>query len=337
MRATIEATPNIALVKYWGKRDANLILPTNSSISATMDFTLTTRTTVVFGDFAQDAVWLNGKKADEKTLKTASNVLDLIRKKAGLTHNAHVASVNEFPTAAGFASSAAGMAALTVAACEAAGLNLSPKDQSIIARHGSGSATRSLQGGFVEWHAGSKKDGSDSYAEQLFDETHWPELRNVIAITAPEKKKVSSRAGMSQTVKTSPLYKARLSELPNTLDTVRAALQQKNAPLLYEAIMREALNMHAVMLDTWPPILYLNDASKNIIHAILNYNADDPKAGYTFDAGPNAHVYCEQKNANEVEKLLLETEGVQKTLTCKVGSGPRKSQHHLLNEDGTQP
>ncbi|MDP2717297.1 MAG: diphosphomevalonate decarboxylase, partial [Candidatus Micrarchaeota archaeon] len=288
MRATIEATPNIAFVKYWGKRDDRLFLPQNSSISATMDHTLTTRTSVVFGDFKSDRMFLDGEEADEKTLRTVQRILDLCRQKAGTTDKAHVASVNEFPTAAGFASSAAGMAALTVAACKALSLDLSAKEVSIIARQGSGSATRSIQGGFVEWLSGHKRDGSDSFGQQLFDETHWPGLKNVIAICAPEKKKVSSRAGMKQTVQTSGLYQKRLHDLDHTLRVVRNAIAKRDGPSLYEAIMRESLNMHAVMLDTWPPIAYLNDTSRRIIHAVLDYNGDETaKAGFTFDAGPN--------------------------------------------------
>lgn len=335
-RATIEATPNIAFVKYWGKRDEKLFLPTNSSVSATMDFALTTRTTVVFGDLKQDQAWLDGKRADDKTLKTIQTVLDIVRKKAKTKQKAHVASVNEFPTAAGFASSASGMAALTIAASQALGLDLTPQEQSIIARQGSGSATRSVMGGFVEWKAGVKADGTDSIAEQWFEASHWPQLKNVIAITAPEKKKVSSRAGMKQTVQTSPLYSQRLKTVATTMKTVHKAIADKNGPLLYEAIMRESQNMHAVMLDTWPPITYLNDISKRIMHDVIAWNdtMGEMSAGYTFDAGPNAHVFCEAKNAAAVAKMLANIEGVQKVMTAGIGSGPRKSEKHLLEENG---
>ncbi len=335
-RATVEATPNIAFVKYWGKRDEKLFLPMNASVSATMDYTLTTRTSVVFGNLKQDQAWLDGKRADETTLKTIQHVLDLVRAKAGTKQKAHVASINEFPTAAGFASSASGMAALTSAACAALGLDLSAEEQSVIARQGSGSATRSLMGGFVEWTHGSKADGSDSCANQWFDENHWPELRNVIAITQPEKKKVSSRSGMKQTVQTSPLYAQRLKTVPQTMEKVRSAIAQRDGPKLYEAIMRESANMHAVMLDTWPPITYLNDISKRIMHEIIAYNQTQSEwsAGYTFDAGPNAHVFCQKKDAPAVQKLLSGIDGVQKVITAGIGSGPRKSAKHLLGEDG---
>lgn len=334
MRSTAEATPNIAFVKYWGKRDEKLFLPTNSSVSATMDFTLTTRTSVVFGDFTKDKAWLDGKIADQKTQKTVSHLLDLLRNDAKTKQKARVYSINDFPTAAGFASSASGMAALAVAASNALSLDYSAKKLSIIARQGSGSATRSVMGGFVEWTRGEKKDGSDSYARQLFDERHWRALRNVIAITAPEKKKVSSRSGMSRTVKTSTLYAQRLKTIPNTIATVQKAIGNRDGPMLYEAIMREAQNMHAVMLDTWPPITYLNDISKRIMHEVLSFNGSDPICGYTFDAGPNAHVFCEEKNASSVSKMLSEIEGVQKVMNCGIGPGPKISDNHLLDEDG---
>lgn len=338
--STVEATANIALVKYWGKRDEKLILPHEGSISVTMDETLKTRTTVMFSEkFTEDEVWLNGKKLDLNDKETAERMqlLNLIREKAGIKAKARVVSLNCFPTAAGFASSAAGMAALTCAASKAAGLNLSTSELSILARLGSGSACRSVLGGFVEWKRGVKSDGSDSFAVQIAPHTHWPEIRNVIAIVDQGKKKISSRAGMKHTVATSGLYTKRIQDLPKTLETIRNAILQKNLPMLLEATMRESNNLHAVMLDTWPPIIYLNDISKQIMASVIEFNnaAGEIKAGYTFDAGPNAHIYTVEKHVDEVKKLLSEIEGVQKILVCKVGEGPKYINEHLLNDDGS--
>ncbi|MBI2445911.1 diphosphomevalonate decarboxylase [Candidatus Micrarchaeota archaeon] len=341
MRATVEATPNIAVVKYWGKRDETLILPTHSSLSFTMDETLCTRTTVVFSPkFRQDELWLNGQQMDLQDKETAERfgMLELIRKQAGIRHKAKIASLNGFPTAAGFASSAAGMAALACAASKAAGLDLNAKDLSILARLGSGSACRSVMGGCVEWKAGKKADGSDSYAEQVAPASHWPELRNVIAVVDAKKKKVSSRSGMKQTIRTSALYPARVSYIPVLMRDIKAAIQSKDFPAFGELTMREAMNMHAVMLDTWPPIVYLNDYSKEIMYAVNEYNqaAGKIKAAYTFDAGPNAHVYTTDDQAANVRKMLQSIDGVKKIITCKVGNGPQYLKNgHLLEEDGT--
>ncbi len=337
--STVEATANIALVKYWGKRDEKLILPQEGSISVTMDETLKTRTTVMFSEkFAEDEVWLNGRKLDLNDKETAERMqqLNVIREKAGINAKARIVSLNCFPTAAGFASSAAGLAALACAASKAAGLNLSSSELSILARLGSGSACRSVLGGFVEWKRGVKSDGSDSLAIQIAPPSHWLELRNVIAIVEQGKKKISSRAGMKQTVATSSLYQKRLRDLPKTLETVRNAILRKDLPTLLEATMRESSNMHAVMLDTWPPITYLNDVSKQIMASIIDFNnaAGEIKAGYTFDAGPNAHVFTVEKHVDEVKKVLAEVEGVQKILVCKVGFGPKYVNEHLLDSSG---
>ena len=339
---TCEATANIAVVKYWGKRDEKLILPQAGSLSFTMDEQLKTRTSVAFsGKFSQDELWLNNKKMDlaEKDAAERFQQLDVIRQKAGIKSKAKIVSVNCFPTAAGFASSAAGMAALACAASKAAGLNLNSDELSILSRLGSGSACRSVLGGFVEWKRGSKADGSDCFAVQIAPHTHWSELRNVIGITDPKQKKVSSRAGMKQTVATSVLFKARVAYLPQVIEDVKKAVLAKDFAKFGEMTMRESSNMHAVMLDTWPPIIYLNDISKQAIYAINDWNASRGiiEAAYTFDAGPNPHVYTTEKNAAEIRKLLSEIEGMQGTMVCKVGSGPKfLNSGHLLDENGVE-
>jgi len=338
--STVEATANIALVKYWGKRDEKLVLPQEGSISVTMDEMLKTRTTVMFSEkFVEDEVWLNGKKLDLTDKETSERMqqLNVIREKAGIKTKAKIVSLNCFPTAAGFASSAAGLAALACAASKAAGLNLSSSELSILARLGSGSACRSVLGGFVEWKRGFKSDGSDSFAVEIAPYSHWPEIRNVIAVVEQGKKKISSRAGMKQTVATSGLYSKRLQDLPKTLNTVRNAILRKDLPTLLEATMRESSNMHAVMLDTWPPIMYLNDVSKQIMASIIEFNnaAGEIKAGYTFDAGPNAHVFTVDKHVSEVKKLLSEIEGVQKIIVCSVGKGPKYVDEHLIDLNGS--
>ena len=326
-KSTWAATPNIALVKYWGKKDNRLNMPMNGSVSATMDRTLRTVTTVEFdAGLLKDELVLNGKEAEWQEVARASSVLDAVRAQAKIKTRARVASENNFPTAAGIASSASGFAALACAGADAAGLKCTSRELSIFARLGSGSACRSVLGGFVEWKAGHRRDGLDSYAVQVAPASHWPAMRNVIAITDSGRKSIGSAEGMELTARTSTLYPERVRSRPRIIAMMKKAILSRDLPQFLELTMRESSHMHAVMLDTFPPIIYLNDVSREIIRAVHGFNAEKGAtvAGYTFDAGPNAHVYTVEKYAGEVERMLNGIAGVQKTIVCRVGSGPRK-------------
>jgi len=321
------ATPNIAVVKYWGKRDSELNLPYNGSVSVTMDETVSTRTTVEFvPSLSRDVFSLNGKTAKPEETLRVSRVLDAVRKEAGIKTRAKVYSENNFPTAAGIASSASGFAALACAAADAAGMKASSRQLSLFARMGSGSACRSVIGGFAEWKMGSKADGSDSYAVQIAPASHWQELRNVIAITDAGRKLIGSDIGMQLTVSGSALYKERVKRMPSIIKGMKSAILSRNLSSFLSLTMKESSNMHAVMLDSTPPIIYLNDISHAIMRAVQSFNEETGEiaAGYTFDAGPNAHVYTTGKHAREIERMLMETKGVKKTFVCKPGSGPRR-------------
>ena len=326
-KSTFLATPNIAVVKYWGKRNNALNLPDNGSISVTMDETLKTITTVEFDpSLREDTLILNGKIAQRGETDRASKVLNAIRKESGIRTSARVSSTNNFPTAAGIASSASGFAALACAGADAAGLSAGSKELSIFARLGSGSACRSVLGGFVEWRMGSKKDGSDSYAIQIAPASHWSEIRNVIAITNPERKKIGSAHGMEITAKTSKLYPERVRLNPKIIGMMKKAILRRDLENFLTLTMRESSHLHAVMLDSFPPIIYLNDISQEIMNAVLEYNEAKGGvcAGYTFDAGPNAHVYTTAEYEGEVREMLGGIAGVQKTIVCRPGNGPRK-------------
>ncbi|HUI38765.1 MAG TPA: diphosphomevalonate decarboxylase, partial [Thermoplasmata archaeon] len=210
--ATWEAAPNIALVKYWGMRDNDLVLPNNSSLSVTLG-RFRTRTSVRFTDaIPADRFVLNGALASGRIAEEVSTFLDRVRLSAGLRARSRVRSSNNFPTGSGLASSASGFAALAAAGSAAAGLPLDGRSLSRLARLGSGSAARSIFGGFVEWNAGRRDDGRDCYAVPLFPEDHWPELVDLVAIVrgAPTKS-IRSSVAMQRTVDTSPEYDRRLS------------------------------------------------------------------------------------------------------------------------------
>jgi diphosphomevalonate decarboxylase len=322
-------------VKYWGNINEDLILPMNSSISVTMDETLRTRTTIMFSsNFGTDEAWLNRVPLKDRDLDTVLKFLDHVRAMSGTSCKARIVSINGFPTSAGLASSASGWAALAYACERVLKLNLDSKQLSMLARLGSGSASRSVIGGFVQWNSGKKSNGSDCYAEQIASYEHWPELRNVIAIADEKKKELSSRAAMKRTVETSTLYPKRLQDLKETLKTVRTAILEKDAPLLFQTIMRESNNLHAVMLDSWPPIIYLNDISKQIISKIHELNLSGIRAGYTFDAGSNAHIFTLDQDVLRVTDMLKGINGVKKIMVCRVGMGPRLIQlpeDHLID------
>lgn len=325
MYSIAEATPNIAVIKYWGQRDNKLVLPLNSSISVTMDFSLRTRTRVEFGDFKKDSAFLNGKELSGDGLSRVMRIIDTARNMKGEKQKALIKSENFFPTKAGFASSASGFAALAVATDAALNLRLKSPGLSMLARLSSGSACRSVLGGFVKWNTGECNDGLDSFAVQLAPATHWKELRNVAAVTDAHEKAVGSAEGMQLTVKTSPLFKKRLKELPERIANMERAIKKKDAHSFFSLTMEESNSMHASMADTKPPLYYMNKISHNIVRAVnaLNKKEGENVCGYTFDAGPNAHVYTLEKHVPKVKKALKSVSGVQKLFVCGVGNGPR--------------
>jgi len=331
MKSTAIANANIALVKYWGKKDKKLMLPQNSSISMTLDG-LNTITTVEFDKkYDKDIFVLNDQELREnKEFEKVVKHLDLIRKISGTREKAKVVSKNNFPTAAGLASSASGFAALSLAGAQAAGIDLDLKELSKLARRGSGSATRSCQGGFVEWQKGEKEDGSDSYAVQIAKPEHWPEFRMITTIVSTVTKKVSSRAGMAQTVETCPMYKAWLDTVNEDLKKVKRGILEKDFTLVGKTTESNCLKMHATMITTQPAIVYWMPATLEIIHAILAWREKGLECYFTIDAGPQVKVICLEKDVSELEKRLQAVEGVKKTIVCKPGEEPKLINEHLF-------
>ncbi|KAM6117958.1 diphosphomevalonate decarboxylase [Pterocles gutturalis] len=303
---TCTAPVNIAVIKYWGKRDNDLILPINSSLSVTLhqDQLKTTTTAAASRDFTEDRLWLNGEEADAghpRLQACLREVRRLARKRRGdnaedasplsLSYKVHIATENNFPTAAGLASSAAGYACLVSALARLYGVE---GELSEVARRGSGSACRSMAGGFVQWQRGERPDGRDSVAQQVAPETHWPELRVLVLVVSGEKKAVGSTAGMQTSVDTSPLLKHRAEVVvPERLALMIRHIRERDFEGFGQLTMRDSNQFHATCLDTFPPIFYLNDISRHIIALAHRYNAHHrcTKVAYTFDAGPNAVIF----------------------------------------------
>ena len=370
------------MIKYWGKRSTKLNLPTNSSISVTLsqnDLSALT-TASCWPAYTATRLWLNGT---EQVVDTNTRLAACFRELRSLRANLeatdptlpllsrmslHIVSENNFPTAAGLASSAAGFAALVRAIADLYQLPQSPSELSRIARQGSGSACRSMFGGYVAWVMGSNEDGSDSVAEQIADEAHWPQMRAAILVVSAAKKATSSTAGMQATVATSTLFQYRANVVvPDRMERMTKAIRERDFATFADLTMKDSNSFHAVCLDTSPPIFYMNDISTGIIRLVeeLNIVAGKTVAAYTFDAGPNAVIYYVEENERWIMALLktcfegvsglekiqeasgvLDDEfnrklvdpvlgGVSRVILTRVGGGPeRVSDRSLIDETG---
>jgi diphosphomevalonate decarboxylase len=316
---TARAGSNIALVKYWGKRNAALNLPATGSLSMTLD-TLHTDTTLRFAERGDaDRLELNGQPSDPSRI---SNFLDLFRTLAKTERCFEVSSSNSFPTAAGLASSASAFAALAVAANELLELGLGPGQLSGLARQGSGSAARSIYAGFVEMARGERDDGLDSVALPLFDEAHWP-LRLVIAVTSEEAKSVSSTRGMQHTVATSPYYPAWLGQVERDLASARQAITTRDFDALCEVAEGSALAMHASAMAARPGVIYFKPATLAGIEALRELKDQGLPVGFTIDAGPQLKAICLPEHEDRVVRSLKLVPGVMRVLTAGPGPGAR--------------
>ena len=322
MEAAAHARANIALVKYWGKRDAALNLPATGSLSVTLD-ALRTRTRVRFdATLGRDELRLDGR-AYAPAPERVRLCLDLLRQHAGVKLRARVDSDNDFPTGAGLASSSSGFAALVVAAAGALGLDLLPRDLSRLARRGSGSAARSIFGGFVEMSAGVRADGADAHASPLLGAADWP-LTVVIAITSREAKAVGSSDGMELTRATSPFYAAWVAGTVDDLAEARDAVAQRDFGALAAVSERNCLRMHAAMLGSRPPLMYMNGATLDCLHAIRSLRDDEGRATFfTVDAGPQVKAVCLPADAPRVAAALRCVAGVERVITSSLGEGAR--------------
>uniref|UniRef100_H0WGD6 Diphosphomevalonate decarboxylase n=1 Tax=Otolemur garnettii TaxID=30611 RepID=H0WGD6_OTOGA len=387
---TCTAPVNIAVIKYccfFGSTDNALAgsRPSTASGPCCPSQLRTTTTAAISKDFTEDRIWLNGRE-EEVGQPRLQACLREIRRLAqerrrtqdgglllpSLGYKVHVASVNNFPTAAGLASSAAGYACLAYTLAQVYGVD---SDISEVARQGSGSACRSLHGGFVLWDMGKQADGKDSIARQVAPETHWPELRVLILVVSADRKLTSSTAGMQTSVQTSPLLRFRAEAVvPARLAEMIHCIQQRDLEGFAQLTMRDSNQFHATCLDTFPPISYLNDTSRCIIQLVHRFNAYHglTKVAYTFDAGPNAviftledtvaefvaavkHSFPPESNGDKflkglpVRPVLLSDElkaalameptpgGVKYIIATQVGPGPQvlDDPHvHLLGPDG---
>ena len=308
MKATAVAHANIALVKYWGKRDEALLLPEAGSLSVALDRLVTT-TTVELG-VAEDSLRIDGRPASGAELRRARAVLDAAR----IGDRARIESRNDFPTAAGLASSASGFAALAVAACAAAGQQRTERELSALARLGSGSAARSVPGGWAVWE--------DEDAGQVASPDHLP-VRLVVAVCGEGPKPVGSRDGMKRSRETSPYHAAWIEQCRRDLPEALRLLRARDLPGLGALAERNALRMHADALAADPPLLYWEPATVGCLQALQRLREQGAGAWATIDAGPHVVALCAPGDAARVEAALRSVPGVRDALVCAPAGGAR--------------
>lgn len=299
------AHTNIALIKYWGKADEALIIPMNNSLSVTLD-RFYTETRVTFDEtLTEDQLILNGEAVNAKESAKIQRYMEMIRKEAGISEHALIESENFVPTAAGLASSASAYAALAGACNEALQLGLSDKDLSRLARRGSGSASRSIYGGFAEWEKGN--DDETSFALRVEADGWENELAMVFVVINNKSKKVSSRSGMSLTRDTSRFYQYWLDNVEPDLKEIKEAIAQKDFKRMGEVIEANGLRMHATNLGAQPPFTYLVPESYDAMRIVHECREAGLPCYFTMDAGPNVKVLIEKKNQQAiVDKFLQE-------------------------------
>ncbi len=319
-KATAKAHPNIAFIKYWGQADQEQNLPANPSLSMALE-ELYTIATVSFRDApVGDLVVINGEPVGSATLARVTAHLDRIRSLAGLDWSAVVVSRNNFPAGTGLASSASAFAALTVAGAAAAGLGLSTAELGRLARLGSGSACRSVPGGFALWRAET--------AEQVAAADHWV-LHDVIAVVSRRPKDVPSVEGHTL-ASTSPVHELRLRGVEGRLAAALRAVEQRDLAALGQATEVDTVLMHAVMITSTPPLAYMTPGTMAVLGQVATWRAAGLPVYWTLDAGPNVHCLCEAEHAATVTECLRRMPEVVDVLDCRPGGPARVIGSHLI-------
>lgn len=325
MKATAIGPSNIAFIKYWGKKDENLRLPENGSISMNLS-DLTTTTTVEFlQNLKEDSVIIDGK-AEKKKIERVSKQLDRVRKIAKFPYKAKVVSQNNFPSGTGLSSSASGLAALTLAASKSAGLNLSEKELSILARQGSGSACRSVPDGFVEWLEGNTSE--TSYAYSLYPENYW-DILDIVVVVSHDKKDISSTGGQ-KIVATSSFYKVRLSNINKKIELCKKLLSEKNFPEFGKLIEAEALELHAIMLTSSPSLIYWLPGTIKIMKLVKKWRSEGLAVYFTVNTGQDVHLIIEGKNKEILLEKLQKVKEIKKVIVNTPALGARLINKHLF-------
>lgn len=320
MKVTVKSNSNIALVKYWGKKNSNLKTPLNNSISMTLD-SLFTITSFEIIESEKDLIFFNGSELPGKKTEKIIRFVDLFRKNFKRNEKFRIETKNNFPDSAGLASSASGFSALAFGMDKIMNLNLEPKEISIYARLGSGSASRSIYGGFAEWLKGESEDGKDSYAIQIADENYW-KLGMLVCITETKEKDKSSTDGMEETVKSCPFYPAWLSTIENDLHEVRNGILSKDLEKVGNTMEHNCLKMHSTMFTTRPANIYWQSGTIEIIHLVYEIRKNGIECYFTIDAGPNVKILCKPEDISKIKNKLENIKSIKNIIECFPGKSP---------------
>ena len=296
MKVTARAHTNIALVKYWGKKDQQLIIPQTDSLSLTLDKFYTDTTVEFQPELKHDQLVVDGQVFAPEQMKKVTRVLDRVRELSNQTLYASVNSTNHVPMAAGLASSASAFAALALSASRSAGLTLSGRDLSRLARRGSGSATRSVFGGLVEWHAGH--DDQSSYAEPIMENVGF-DIEMLAILIDTKQKKISSTYGMKD-AQSSPFFRPWLERNDSELNEMIKAIKSNDFTALGQLAELNANEMHAINLTAQPEFTYFEPQTIQAIKLVEQLRTEGIECYYTIDAGPNIKVLCQLRNSKDI-------------------------------------
>jgi len=320
MEATAVAHPNIALIKYWGKSNVEQNIPAVGSLSITLDGLNTTTSVFFDSELEEDGFLLGGRAAPEMAGRV-TRCIDLVRDRVGVHIRAKIESDNDFPTAAGLASSASGFAALVTAADAALGADIPRVELADMARRTSGSAARSIFGGFVELSL--TPDGPhQTETRQILESTDWP-LQVAVAVTETGPKDIGSTEGMVRTEQTSPYFADWVNSSEKDLTEARIAIERRDFEALADVSESSCLKMHAVMLSARPGLVYWNGATVECIRCVRKLRADGVPVFFTVDAGPQVKAVCTPETFDRVTAALAAVEGVRQVLTSGLGDGAR--------------
>ncbi|MEI6532360.1 MAG: diphosphomevalonate decarboxylase [Candidatus Roizmanbacteria bacterium] len=326
MKSTAIAPSNIAFIKYWGMKDSAIFLPCNSSISMNLS-NLLTKTTIEFSEeYKEDKVYLNGI-FDEKVTIRAKKQIDLLRTIAGVEIFAKIVSENNFPTSTGLSSSASGFAALTVATAGALGLRLSEKELTILTRKSSsGSASRSIPDGFVEWKEGS--DDATSYAYSMNTPDHW-DIIDVIAVVSSGPKDVATIDG-HKLAYTSPFFETRINKLKNKVQECKKHITEKNFIGLGELCEAEALELHAIMITSTPSLIYWLPQTVLLMKFVQHLRRDGLPVYFTLNTGQDVHILVQTQHKDILIKELHTLDYVNKIIENRASKGAHLIEDHLF-------
>jgi len=327
-KATCKSPANIAFIKYWGKADPKTRVPQNNSISMCLSDLCSVCTIEFKKEFKKDKIkFLNEKVIKPREIERIIKVLDRVKDLAKTNLRAKIVTKNNFPKATGVASSASGLSAVTLAACQALGLKLTKVELSKLARLASGTASRSIPDGFVEWKKGT--NGSNSYAVQIFSPDYW-QISDVVAIVTQKMKKIPSTSG-HKLADTSPFQKTRIAGIHKKINAIKKTMKKKDFTKFGQILEQEALSMHAICLTSQPSILYWNQTTVKIIKKVKQWRENmELESYFTIDAGPTVHVICQSKDEKKLAGKLKKIKGIERIVINRPSIGARTIDKHLF-------